>query len=228
MRLLLASILAASAALGLVACGGRVILVGSPDDGQDSGSDDGGPIEDAIVVDTNVFPPYDAQPIYDAEPSDVIIIEDDGGCLVNLEPCIYPAQCCSGICENGSCGGGPPPICLPDGDFCTGNPPCCSGPCFNGVCGEESDSGIFDDSGPISCSAPTGNACIDCLAGPCCPQLGACESDFECSQTLACFEGCYAPGMGAECSQKCNQMYPSPLAQSLGSCGAGQCAPSCD
>jgi len=228
MRLVLASILVASAALGLVACGGRVILVGSPDEGQDSGENDGGPIEDAIVVDTYIFPPDDAlPPIDDAEPGDAIFI-DDGGCLIDLEPCLYPEQCCSGICENGTCGGGPPPSCLPDGYTCNGFPPCCSGPCINGFCGFEEDSSFPEDSGPISCSAPTGNACIDCLAGPCCPQLGECESDFECSQTLACFEGCYAPGQGAACSQKCDQMYPSPLAQALASCGGAQCAPSCN
>lgn len=227
MRFLLASILVASASL--VGCGGKTILVGEPggpDDGRDAG-DDGAPTEDVVIVDVIIPPPsYDAPPpIYDAEPGDAIIIETDGGCLVDLEPCIYPDQCCSGICEYGNCGGNPPPPpppCLPDGEQCTGSPPCCSGACLDGYCGGEET-----DSGPVSCSAPTGNACLDCLAGPCCPQLGACETDFTCSQTLACFEGCYAPGQGDACFEKCNQMYPSPLATNLASCGAGQC-PSCD
>jgi hypothetical protein len=86
---------------------------------------------------------------------------------------------------------------------------------------------IEDVSVPVTCSAPTGNACFDCLATSCCPQLGACEDDPECNQALACFQGCYVPGQGAACSSKCNSQFPAPEEGNLTSCGAMQCQ-SCD
>jgi hypothetical protein len=217
MRLLLASTLAALTATA--GCGGQIITVGNHGDG-DSGSegDDGGPVDDVQVIDTYV-PPIDAQPPPDDAP---VVVPDTGACLVGLEPCITDSQCCSSFCA-GTCQDAPPPSCLPDGDACNGSQPCCSGACVNGICGEVADSGP-----PVSCSAPTGNACFECLAVACCPQLAACENDAECTQSLACFEGCYSPGMGLSCSQKCNQAYPSPNEAPLTSCAESQCLSSCN
>jgi hypothetical protein len=224
MRLLIsaASVLVASCSLALAACGGKVIIEGSPDDDRDAGGDDGAPTTDVVIIDVVVPPPYDAPP---PPPEDAPYIDDTGVCLVDLEPCIYASQCCSNVCESGTCGDivpPPPPMCLPDGEMCDGNPPCCSGPCFNGFCGAS-----FIDSGPIGCAVPAGNACFECLAASCCPQLAACQSDPECNQALACFQGCYTPGQGAACSSKCNQLFPAPEEGDLTSCGAMQC-PSCD
>jgi hypothetical protein len=226
MRLLPVSaawVLVVSSGLALAACSGKVIVEGGPGDERDAGGDDGPPTEDVVVIDVIVPPPYDAPP---PPPEDAPYVEDTGACLVDLEPCIYADQCCSNVCESGTCGdvvSPPPPACLPDGAMCDGTPPCCSGPCVNGFCGD-----AFIDSGPpISCSAPTGNACFECLASACCPALGACEDDPECNQALACFQGCYAPGQGAACSSKCNSLFPAPEEASLTSCGAMQC-PSCD
>ena len=218
MRLLLASIVVTLVATA--GCAGQIITVGPKDD-RDSGGegDDGGPVEDAIVVDTYA-PPFDAEPPpYDAP----IIVGDTGSCLVGQEPCISGDQCCSGICE-GTCQDMlPPPGCLPDGYSCDGTEPCCSGPCFNGVCGAT----VVDSGPPVSCSVPANNACFECLAGPCCPQLADCEGDTECTQMLACFEGCFASGNGLTCEQKCAQAYPSPFEAPLTSCAENACLQQC-
>jgi len=183
MRLLASIVVTLVATAG---CAGQIITVGSKGD-RDSGGegDDGGPVEDVVVVDTYLPPPFDAQP----PPFDSPIVEDTGPCLVGLEPCIDGSQCCSGICH--------------------------------GTC-EDMDSGP-----PTICGAPTNNPCFDCLATACCPQLAACEGDPECSQSLACFEGCFTSGNGLTCSQKCNQAYPSPLESPLTSCATNACLPAC-
>jgi hypothetical protein len=220
MRLLLASIAVTLATA--VGCGGRVTTLGPGGDQQDSGSegDDGGPTEDVVTIDTYAPPPFDSGPIYEDAP---IVVEDAGSCLVDLEPCIGAYQCCSGVCTNGTCGDvAPPPSCVPDGYGCNGSPPCCSGPCINGVCGEVVDAGP-----PVTCSAPAGNQCFDCLAAACCPQLAACEADTVCTESLACFEGCFTPGSGLTCSQKCDAAYPSPFEQPLTSCATNLCLSSC-
>jgi hypothetical protein len=219
MRLLLASVVVTLVATA--GCAGQIITVGSKGD-RDSGGegDDGGPVEDVVVVDTYLPPPFDAQPPPFDSP---IVVEDTGPCLVGLEPCISDSQCCSGIC-NGTCQDTrPPPGCLPDGDSCNGSQPCCSGPCENGVCGVN----VQDAGPPVICAAPANNPCFDCLATACCPQLAACEGDPECTQSLACFEGCFTPGNGLTCSQKCNQAYPSPFESPLTSCATSACLPVC-
>src|ERR1700677_4113433 len=97
MRLLLASIVVTLVATA--GCAGQIITVGPKGD-RDSGGegDDGGPVEDAVVVDTYA-PSFDAQPPPDDAP---IIVQDAGSCLEVQKPCISGPQCCSGICQ-GTC-----------------------------------------------------------------------------------------------------------------------------
>lgn len=222
MRLLLASIVVTLATA--VGCGGRVTTLGPGGERGDSGSegDDGGPTEDVVTIDVYVPPPFDSGPPYEDAP---IIVEDAGSCLVDLEPCISFDQCCSGVCTSGTCGDivPPPPSCAPDGQACDSALPCCSGPCFNGVCGVT----VVDAGPPVTCSAPAGNQCLACVVGACCPELAACEADSTCNRSLACFEGCFAPGSGLACSQKCNAAYPSPLEQPLTSCATNLCLQTC-
>ena len=217
MRFLLVASIAVTFAAA-TGCAGQIITVGAPNRDSGSEGDDGGPVEDVVVVDTYAPPPFDAEP----PPVDApVVVPDVGACLVGLEPCINDGQCCSGLCM-GTCQDGVPPSCLPDGVAC-GSEACCSGTCFNGICGLP----VQDAGPPVTCGAPANNPCFDCLATACCPQLAACQSDIECTQAMACFEGCFTSGNGAACSQKCNQAYPSPVESPLTSCAASACLPAC-
>jgi hypothetical protein len=113
--------------------------------------------------------------------------------------------------------------CLDVGEECSGNDECCSFLCLAGVCQE-----VTPDEGGISCAAPTGNPCLECLAGSCCPDLAACENDSLCTQALDCFEACFTGNNGATCSSQCNAEFPSMLESALTGCGASQCASSCE
>jgi hypothetical protein len=150
-------------------------------------------------------------------------------CLPDGYGCSTWQQCCSGNCFGGVCGGivvDSGPSCFPDGFGCQSWQDCCSGDCNLGVCGGVFDAGPPPDSG-FGC-VPTGsNQCDGCLAALCCSQLSACEMDPTCMQAQKCFDGCYVPGQGAACEQKCAQAFPSPAGQNLLTCAANSCIGSC-
>lgn len=224
-------------ALGLAGCGGKI--GGATDRGDDDSGepDDGGPEVDVIVVaDAEPPPDFDSGPVEDSEPPifdaepppDDAPVGDANTCLADLVPCISGPQCCSGTCQNGQCGVTPPPTCILDGVACSTAAECCSGDCVGNVCEEPPG----DAGPPPVCSTPSGSGaggCMMCLVSQCCSQLGACQTDAECSLALACFQGCWTQGSGTSCSQKCNAMFPSPaVEQPLTQCAAGFCASSCE
>jgi hypothetical protein len=52
-------------------------------------------------------------------------------CLGGGQPCMGFADCCSGVCNNGACGGA---ACSPPGAGCGHNGDCCTKLCFQGAC----------------------------------------------------------------------------------------------
>ncbi len=162
-----------------------------------------------------------------------------GGVVVDAGPpacypdgfgCNFPTDCCTGFCSSGTCGylydAGPPPACLPDSYACQSYTQCCSGICAYGTCGQP----FVDASPPPLCAPNNANACTSCLSATCCAQLGACESDSNCLQALACFNGCFVPGSGnaGNCDAKCGQAYPSAAGTSLAQCAASACGSACN
>ncbi len=184
MRLVPTFILACAGAvpLGLWGCGGQLT------DGRLAGDDGGG---DASPPPGN---PTDSGPV----PIDAPITLDTGSCLVDLEPCIYGQQCCSGACFNGACGrGGPPPACTPGGGACQAPTECCSGTCMGSVCGYVNvpDSGLCYPDG-VGCSSWT-----QCCGGQC--YGGVCGGSTYDAGPVCYGDGSYCTSYAQCCSGIC-------------------------
>lgn len=80
-----------------------------------------GPSEDPIEA-----PP----PVVSASASSPSGGDQGPSCTSNWHPCVERAECCSGMCVNGSCY-----ACRQAGASCTANGECCSESCEAGHCG---------------------------------------------------------------------------------------------
>ncbi len=94
-----------------------------------------------------------------------------GNCKPDGLDCMAPGDCCSGICENGTCGETP---CIGDGQPCAFSDQCCSG-----ICAPD------PNTGELVCNpdcVPSGQACTansDCCGGYCNPQTLTCGYIIE-------------------------------------------------
>jgi hypothetical protein len=68
-----------------------------------------------------------------------------GGCKLDGQICAGFAECCSGTCTQGRCGGVP---CVEDGAGCSVFGDCCSGSCVQGTCTTPVDAGPGYPPGP--------------------------------------------------------------------------------
>ncbi len=138
---------------------------------------------------------------------------ENGTCGSSCEPdgafCFDADQCCSMQCENFQCGG----TCLPDGFPCGDPSQCCSDACNDGFCG----------AGPICPS--DGSVCGDCIAGNCCGQLLGCLTSPGCLDDVFCFQSCVGGGTPLPfCLFQC---IDDPAAFDVLICLAGNCSGSC-
>jgi hypothetical protein len=95
------------------------------------------------------------------------VAPEDGGtmtCSANGAACSDPNECCSGICENGSCGA--PQQCQPQSAACTASGDCCAG---------------------LTCVVPVGQNAGTCEPGAQCGATGqACTLSSPCCSGLVC------------------------------------------
>jgi hypothetical protein len=192
-------------------CGGAVAPVVGGDGGvagSSGGSSSGGQDGGTTAADTGV--------VDSATAMDSPII---GSCEPDGVPCSFAAQCCTGVCAGGVCGG-TTPTCTGDGSPCASSTECCSSMCAGGFC----------EATTTSCAVSSNaNECDICLADSCCSQLSACESNPTCTESQSCFDACYTgPGSGASCAQKCGMEFPSTEGALLEQCAASVCLTDCN
>jgi hypothetical protein len=136
--------------------------------------------------------------------------------------CSSSGQCCSFACVGGSCAPAPPPPCNPDGAPCSVSGDCCSLVCGGNVCG-----GTVVDGG-IGCGTTSNKQCDQCVAGFCCQQMSACESNTQCSSWLSCVQGCEQKGYSAFwCTQNACGGPSTPMGSALYSCAQTNCGAQC-
>jgi hypothetical protein len=77
--------------------------------------------------------------------------------------CASDAECCSGLCSNGTCDR----ACLPLADDCTSDADCCSGYCNPSTLKCEED--VSNCAGPWETCVDTDDCCLglDCINGRC-------------------------------------------------------------
>ena len=121
---------------GVYVCSPDIVVPGGEDDGGVPNNNDGGP-----PPDTGIAP-----------------------CAANGAVCTDPAECCSGICDNGMCG--VPQQCQPENAACTAAADCCAG---------------------LQCNVPVGQTSGTCEQGATCNATGqACSPTSACCQALIC------------------------------------------
>jgi hypothetical protein len=99
-------------------------------------------------------------------------------CIANGQSCQFSAQCCSQICNNGTCA--PPVTCQPQGAVCSSAADCCSG------------TACVITSGTTGTCQP--NSCVG--AGQSCSAGGT-----SCCAGLACLNSAYQPcGASGQCT----------------------------
>jgi hypothetical protein len=114
------------------------------------------------------------------------------------------------------------PSCFPDLVTCTSADQCCSHACVAGTCGAASDAAL-----PSTCTPIGSTSCDGCLAKACCPELGGCQQDGNCTQALQCFHHCDMPGQELGCLEMCMQGLQSAAGKSLVSCTITSCGTPC-
>jgi hypothetical protein len=123
-------------------------------------------------------------------------------CRVTGGGCASPGDCCSGLCQSGTCAA--QPGCASNGAACSGPAGCCSGRCAAGACA---------DAVPGQCQAP-GTACTandTCCSGRCAPVTGM-------AGVVQCTSFCFADGAPCEKALDCCS-----LGCFGGRCGGGLC-----
>jgi hypothetical protein len=216
--MLLARMLVVGGALALSACGARSTL----DDRAD----------DASAPSTT----KDAHPDSHA----------DAGCHPLSSTCGSNAQCCSGLCLDGTClptfDGS---ACVPDFEACTDASQCCTGYCVDDVCGGGTST-CFPDSELCtspdqccsnvcwdvygicgihdSCAPKNLNGCLLCTSLNCCAEVAACLGSKKCDDKLTCVAECLTHGATeTTCVAQCGG-WTTPEGAALQTCASQVCS----
>lgn len=117
---------------------------------------------------------------------------DVPGCKRSGKACKEDKQCCSGICNSGTCAA----ACRSNGGTCTAGSQCCSGNCVTGMCS----------------ACPSGR--VELSNGSCAIPCGTTSGNPECATCTGCGASnsgagyCYNAGTGSEATCVTDSVCP--------------------